>query len=174
VAEPDPDWVIEALYAHYDNINREKFGGALPAGYAIVFNPRLRRLTGRITYSAKLVEISWFHFQKYGFEDAKATLEHEMLHLYLHVLGLPSGHNAYFKREARRLGIRVYHANEYRRNRLQPTRYVYQCPRCSRMVFRKRPLGEALLACGPCCREVADGKFDTRFALLFSHKVHMA
>ena len=174
MAEPDPDWVIEALYAHYDNINREKFSGALPGGYAIVFNPRLRRLTGRITYSARLVEISWFHFQKYGFDDAKATLEHEMLHLYLHVLGLPSGHNGYFKREARRLDIRVYHANEYRRNRLQPTRYVYECPRCSRMVFRKRPLGEALLACGPCCREVADGKFDTRFALTFVHKIRMA
>jgi predicted SprT family Zn-dependent metalloprotease len=174
VAEPDLDWVIATLYVHYENVNRDKFGGALPDGFSIVFNPRLRRLTGRITYSARLIEISWFHFQKYGFADAKATLEHEMLHLYLHVLGLPSGHNAAFKREARRLDIRVYHANEYRRNVLAPTRYLYQCPHCSRMVFRKRPLRGALLACGPCCREIAGGAFDARFALAFVQKIRMA
>ena len=174
MAEPDPDWVTEALYAHFDNVNRDKFGGALPDGFSIVFNRRLRRLTGRITYSAKLIEISWFHYQKYGFDDAKATLEHEMLHLYLHVLGLPSGHNGYFKREATQRGIRVYHANEYRRNILAPTRYLYQCPHCSRMVFRKRPLGDAKLACGPCCREISDGQFDSRFALAFVQKIRMA
>jgi predicted SprT family Zn-dependent metalloprotease len=167
-------WAIESLHAHYLKVNREKFGDALPPAYTIVFNCRLRRLTGRITYGAQLIEISAFHYGRYGFDDAKATLEHEMLHLYLHVLGVPSGHNQIFKRWADKLQIRVYHSNDYRRNRQQRTRYLYRCPRCARMVFRKRPLGDARLACGPCCRELAQGNFDGRFALEFVDKIRLA
>ena len=62
-----------------------------PTDYGIEFNPLLRRLTGRITYGWKLIEISLWHFREYGFADAVQTLEHEMLHLYLHVLGKPAG-----------------------------------------------------------------------------------
>jgi predicted SprT family Zn-dependent metalloprotease len=171
---PDPGWAIEALYAHYHRVNLDKFGGILPTDYAIVFNPRLRRLTGRITYDARLIEISAFHYAAYGFEDARATLEHELLHLYLHTCGLPSGHDATFKRTARLLGIRVYHANSYRRNRGPQTRYLYECPQCDRMVFRKRPLAGGTLACGPCCRELAQGAFDARFVLRFVDKIRMA
>ena len=40
---------------------------------------------------------------------ARATLEHEMLHLYLHRLGKPSGHNNLFKQAAKLLDIRVFH-----------------------------------------------------------------
>src|SRR5437016_10254203 len=71
----DPTWAIETLYAHYNNVNREKFFAALPSDYTITFNPRLRRLTGRITYSSQLIEISSFHYFSYGFCDAKATIE---------------------------------------------------------------------------------------------------
>jgi predicted SprT family Zn-dependent metalloprotease len=170
----ESSWAVEALYVHYTATNRDKFGGLLPSDYTITLNRRLRRLTGRITYRARLIEVSGFHLDRYGFADAKATLEHEMLHLYLHVLGLPSGHNQLFKAHADRLDIRVYHSNEYQRNRQQPTRYLYQCPHCRRMVFRKRPLGEASLACGPCCRELACGEFDHRFALAFIDKIRMA
>jgi predicted SprT family Zn-dependent metalloprotease len=170
----EPTWAIEALYAHYARVNREKFGSALPREYTIVFNPRLRRLTGRITYAARLIELSSFHYAEYGFRDAKATLEHEMLHLYLHVLRLPSGHNERFKRLADQLGIRVYHSNDYQRNREPRMRYLYQCPHCARMVFRKRPIGGSKLACGPCCRELADGFFDPRFVLAFGGKVTLA
>jgi len=170
----DLGFTIEALYLHYEEVNRDKFGGALPRDYRITFNPRLRRLTGRITYRARLIEISSFHYERYGFADAKATLEHEMLHLYLHMLGLPSGHNPLFKEQASQLGIRVYHSNDYQRNRMQRTRYLYQCPGCARMVFRKRPNGGERLACGPCCREHAAGQFDARFVLCFIGQVRMA
>jgi predicted SprT family Zn-dependent metalloprotease len=170
----EPSWAIEALRVHYAGVNRQKFGNKLPTDYSIVFNPRLRRLTGRITYRARLIEISSYHYREYGFDDAKATLEHEMLHLYLHVQRVPSGHNNRFKRLAHELGIRVFHNNDYRRNRQQPTRYVYQCPHCCRMVFRKRPIRDAKLACGPCCRELAEGRFDRRFMLSFMEKIRMA
>jgi predicted SprT family Zn-dependent metalloprotease len=173
-----PDADVEAalplLHEHYRRINREKFDDVLPAEYGIEFNPLIRRLTGRITYGWRLIEISLFHFREYGLADAMQTLEHEMLHLYLHTLGRPSGHNTLFKEAARALGIRVFHVNPYPKNRAPRHRYVYECPACQRMVFRKRPQDRHAIACGVCCRVLADGAWDARFALRLVEKVKFA
>jgi predicted SprT family Zn-dependent metalloprotease len=168
-AAPDP---IQRLRSHYHQVVDDKFDGILPRDFRIVFNPYLRRLTGRITYSMRLIEISKFHFEKYGMKDAIATLEHELLHLYLHRLGLPSGHNNHFKYYAEKKGIRVYHENAYPRNRPSPYRWLYECPCCRRMVFRKRRVVQSL-ACGICCREHTDGSWDPRYELKLLHKVRM-
>jgi predicted SprT family Zn-dependent metalloprotease len=149
-----------------------KFDGILPRDFRIVFNPFLRRLTGRITYSQRLIEISRFHFERYGMKDAIATLEHELLHLYLHRLGLPSGHNNDFKRLARVKGIRVFHENPYPRNTPSPFRYLYECPHCGRMAFRKRRVTRPL-ACGICCRAHANGSFHDRYELRLVRRVRM-
>jgi predicted SprT family Zn-dependent metalloprotease len=164
---------IERLKLHYRSANRIKFDGILPEGYRIEFNPFLRRLTGRITYGIQLIEISSFHYRQYGHEDAVQTLEHEMLHLYLHTLGRPSGHNALFKEAARALGIRVFHSNEYPRNQETRHRYVYECPACGRMVFRRKQQRHRL-ACGVCCRMLAEGGWDERFQLVLVSKVKLA
>ncbi len=174
MADANVDAALGRLYQHYARTNREKFDALLPPDYAIAFNPLLRRLTGRITYGGKLIEISLWHFRQYGDADAVQTLEHEMLHLYLHVLGKPSGHNALFKEAARALGIRVFHANPYPRNRAPRHRYVYECPACRRMVFRKRPQDRHAIACGICCRRIAGGAWDERFALKLIEKVKFA
>jgi predicted SprT family Zn-dependent metalloprotease len=165
---------LARLREHYDQTNREKFDGVLPDDYALEFNPLLRRLTGRISYGLRLIEISSYHFRQYGYDDAVQTLEHELLHLYLHTLGKPSGHNALFKAAARDLGIRVFHANAYPQNRSPRHRYLYECPSCRRMVFRKRPQDRHAIACGVCCRELAGGVWDPRFQLLLIEKVRLA
>jgi predicted SprT family Zn-dependent metalloprotease len=151
-----------------------KFEGLIPRDFRIVFNPFLRRLTGRITYSLRLIEISRYHYTKYGMKDAVATLEHELLHLYLHKMGLPSGHNKDFKRLAAKKGIRVFHANAYPRNRTSPYRYLYECPHCERMVSRMRRIARPHgLACGICCRAHSAGAWDSRFVLDFIGRVRM-
>jgi predicted SprT family Zn-dependent metalloprotease len=165
---------LPLLREHYDKANREKFDRILPTDYELVFNPLLRRLTGRITYGLRLIEIASFHFREYGYGDAVQTLEHELLHLYLHTLGKPSGHNALFKAAARDLGIRVFHANPYPQNRSPRHRYLYECPSCRRMVFRKRPQDRHAIACGVCCRELAGGIWDPRFTLQLVEKVKLA
>jgi SprT-like protein len=167
------DEALRRLRSHYLEANPIKFEGILPKGYRIEWNANLRRLTGRITYSQQLIEISTWHYQRYGYADAVATLEHEMLHLYLHCCGLPSGHNGHFKREAAARGIRVFHSNEYPRNQTPRDRYLYLCTSCGRMVFRqRRQVGQAL-ACGICCRTQSGGVWDARFALLLVQKVRM-
>jgi predicted SprT family Zn-dependent metalloprotease len=162
---------LARLHEHYRRANEEKFDGILPADYRIEFNPLLRRLTGRITYGWKLIEVSLYHFRAYGYDDAVQTLEHEMLHLYLHTLGKPSGHSQLFKQFARQLNIRVFHANAYPKNREPRHRYLYECPSCARMVFRKRPQERHAIACGVCCRLLANGKWDPRFTLRLVEKV---
>ncbi len=167
------DEALRLLCAHYLIANREKFNGALPEDYRIRWNPNLRRLTGRITYGLRLIEISTYHYRTYGFADAVATLEHEMLHLFLHMHRVPSGHNRIFKREAAERGIRVFHNNDYKRNQPQRDRWLYVCNSCGRMVFRQRRQEGRLLACGLCCREFAEGRFDPRFVLALVQKVRM-
>jgi len=174
MADADVDAALPRLYDHYARTNRDKFDDLLPPDFRIEFNPLLRRLTGRITYGWRLIEISLWHFRQYGLADAEQTLEHEMLHLYLHVLGRPSGHNAIFKEAARQLGIRVFHANAYPKNRATRHRYVYECPACGRMVFRKRAQERHAIACGVCCRRSAGGAWDARFALRLVEKVKFA
>lgn len=163
---------LDALHEHYRRVAEGKFEGRIPRDFRIRFNPRLRRLTGRITYQERLIEISSFHFRKYGLSDAIATLEHELLHLYLHRLGRPSGHTVEFKRLAREKGIRVFHDNAYPRNQATPYRYLYECPACHRLVSRQRPTGGEL-ACGVCCREHTGGAWDPRFALRLVRRVRM-
>lgn len=166
------DGPLAQLKEHYHHVVNTKFDGILPHDFVIVFNPFLRRLTGRITYTQRLIEISRYHFEKYGLTDAIATLEHELLHLYLHKLGLPSGHNNDFKRLARAKGIRIYHENSYPRNRPSPFRYLYACPSCQRLVSRQRPTGFRL-ACGVCCRDHAGGAWDRRYELRLMYRVRM-
>jgi predicted SprT family Zn-dependent metalloprotease len=173
MASPDAADVLARLYDHYRRVNADKFDGLLPLDYRIELNPNLRRLTGRITYGLKLIEISRWHYLHYGLDDALATLDHELLHLYLHTLGKPSGHNLVFKRTAETLGIRVFHDNPYPRNRVSPHRYVYECPACRRMVFRKRRRDDGL-ACGVCCRVEAGGRWDARFQLRLVERVRFA
>jgi predicted SprT family Zn-dependent metalloprotease len=166
------DDALVALKRHYHITVDEKFAGALPRDFAIAFNPNLRRLTGRITYGARLIEISRWHFARYGLDDARATLEHELLHLHLHEQGLPSGHTLTFKRLAAEKGIRVFHTNSYPRNQSSPWRWLYECPACGRHVWRTRPMKKDL-ACGPCCRTHAGGSWDLRFALALLRRVRM-
>lgn len=168
------DEALSRLREQYHQSNREKFESILPDDYRIEWNHNLRRLTGRITYGQRLIEISTYHYRTYGFDDAVATLEHEMLHLYLHRKRLPSGHNQHFKREAVARGIRVFHSNEYKRNQPPRDRYLYLCTACGRMVFRQRRQDGNLLACGICCRDLANGLWDPRFKLILVQKVRMA
>jgi len=166
------DDALSRLRAHYRRVARDKFAGRVALDFDLTFNANLRRLTGRISYHAKLIEISRYHFESYGLTDAQATLEHELLHLYLHQMGKPSGHNAEFKALARALDIRVYHSNPYPKNRPTPYRWLYGCPACGRMVFRIRQVGR--LACGLCCRTHAGGRWHPRYELRLVDRVRMA
>lgn len=92
----------------------------------------------------------------------REILKHEMIHLWLHVKGLPSGHTAQFRAKARALG-----QPKTRHNIALPTPrsgWSYACPVCRNEITRRRRYGRAV-ACSPCCKRFSGGKFDARFQL---------
>lgn len=161
-----PQDLLARLGAHYVWANRHKFAGVLP-DVSLRLNGRLRALTGRIFYDHRIIEISAFHLAgPDAWDVAQGTLEHEMLHLYLDVKGLPAGHTPTFKRLAKELAIPVWHARTYPRNRPPAAQHLYECPACQQRVVRTRRLSETQRsACGACCRAHGDGRFDERFVM---------
>ena len=169
------------LRALYDELNQLYFEGVLPPCH-LVWSRRLTRTAGTIDVRRKIIRLSVplliesFHtnslfvptFQICGVPcDSPATalreiLKHEMIHLWLHVRGLPSGHTHEFRAKARAIGQpRTRHAIALPAPKQG---WLYHCAHCGHEFMRRRRYGRAV-ACGPCCKKHNGGKFDERFKL---------
>ena len=92
----------------------------------------------------------------------REILKHEMIHMWLHVQGLPSGHTTAFRAKARAIG-----QPRTRHNIALPlprAGWLYSCPVCNNSFTRRRRYGRSV-ACSRCCRHFNSGKFDERFRL---------
>lgn len=92
----------------------------------------------------------------------REILKHEMIHLWLHVQGLPSGHTAAFRAKARAIG-----QPRTRHNIALPeprSGWVYTCPVCRSQFPRRRRYGRPV-ACSTCCKRFNGGQFHDRFKL---------
>jgi len=95
-------------------------------------------------------------------EAMHEILKHELIHLWLHVQGLPSGHTTAFRAKARSMGQpRTRHGIA-----LPPptSGWIYKCGHCSTEFPRRRRYGRPV-ACLKCCKRYGNGKFDERFKL---------
>lgn len=92
----------------------------------------------------------------------REILKHEMIHLWLHERGLPSGHTTEFRAKAREIG----QPKTRHQIQLPPPRrgWLYCCAHCGHEFSRRRRYGRAV-ACGACCKKHNDGTFDVRFRL---------
>jgi hypothetical protein len=97
------------LAAGHRRLNEERFGGVLRAIDVRVS----RRMSSRLGLfrlqvggagPAEIV-ISWRHIRRHGWQEALATLVHEMVHQWQHEQGLPVDHGPVFRRKAREVGI---------------------------------------------------------------------
>jgi predicted SprT family Zn-dependent metalloprotease len=85
-----------------------------------------------------------------------------MIHLWLHVRGLPHGHTPEFRAKARELG-----QPKTRHNITLPkpkTGWEYSCDACGETFMRRRRFGRPV-ACLRCCKRFARGEYDARFKL---------
>jgi len=92
----------------------------------------------------------------------REILKHEMIHLWLFVQGLPSGHSAAFRAKARALG-----QPKIRHDIALPapqSGWIYRCAACRNEFSRRRRYGRAV-ACARCCKIHNRGKYDARFKL---------
>ncbi len=169
---------LETLYRQ---VNADCFFGALPM-CRVMWSRRLTRTAGNIDVRARLIKLSapllidaFIGESLFGVEymvcgvlcatseeAVNEILKHEMIHLWLHEKGLPSGHTAEFRRQARALGQpKTRHAIA-----LPPPRqgWVYCCSICKNQFTRRRRYGRAM-ACAKCCKQFNGGRYDERFKL---------
>jgi ribosomal protein L37AE/L43A len=177
-------WHLESaaeLNSLYHQIHAECFFGVLPP-CRVAWSRRLTRTAGNIDVRARLIKLSvpllveafrgdslfGVEYMVCGVlcatsqEAVREILKHEMIHLWLHEQGLPSGHTAEFRRQARALGQpKTRHAIA-----LPPPRqgWIYRCPVCKHQFTRRRRYARAI-ACATCCRQFNGGRYDDRFKL---------
>lgn len=169
------------LQTLYQELNALYFDNVLP-GCRITWTRRLTRAAGNIEVRKKTIKLS-IPLLIEAFEDnslfapefiicgvacdgpqsaLREILKHEMIHLWLHERGLPSGHTGEFRAKARAIGQpRTRHSIP-----LPPPRrgWLYTCAVCGHEFARRRRYGRAV-ACGPCCKVHNRGAFDARFKL---------
>ncbi len=147
---------LQLLFAQ---LNAAHFDGALP-GYRIEYNRRLRTVTGRVSYRPPRIELSTLLLAPHP-GHIRSTLLHEMVHIFLHVNRLPSGHGAHFKRKMREVGLTsIYHEVPIRPRR-STHRYVLECPRCRIALLRKRRPGWRV-SCARCSPRGFDPRVEFR------------
>lgn len=155
----DVDRFFDSLFAA---ANSRFFRGRLPSCRR-TWNPRFRRVAGRIDCPRRHIELSSAHFEACGVGALGVVFVHELIHLSLYVDHRPYGHTAEFKTRSERLGLSgIYHDLPLpdrikRRRRI----HLYRCA-CgqeleSRIRFRTPR------ACADCCRRFARGKYDERY-----------
>lgn len=150
----------------FQEINRESFGGMLPAPH-LTWNPRLRTSAGRFRpgrrshhpIKAEIEIATYLADEVDAFEHIRNTLAHEMIHYWLWYRRRPYGHTAEFHQKMQEFGDIRY--NPVPRQR--PYKYIYTCPGCSREVPARKRLGT--VACRACCDEHTDGKYHPRFKM---------
>lgn len=106
---PDDEALAERLTGWHARLNAERFGGALGA-LRVRVSRRMRSRLGHYTPATKHGEpaeiaISRRHLRRHGWDEALATLLHEMVHQWQDERGLPIDHGRTFRQKARELGI---------------------------------------------------------------------
>jgi predicted SprT family Zn-dependent metalloprotease len=170
----DLTWVINypiltamELLSIFEQLNRAHFDGFLDPP-ALRWNARLRSSAGRFIPGSRrhadqappVIEVATYLQEE---RDAQAliidTVGHEMIHYWLWVMQRPYGHTPEFWSKMQEMGVSRYNWA----SRVRPFRYLYRCLVCEKDFPTRKKLG--VLACEGCCKEHANGKFDSRYLL---------
>ncbi len=170
--------VLQALYGE---LNALHFDSILPP-CEIRWSRQLTRAAGNINVRERIIKLSQpilvgafqtdslfpIEYAVCGVlcaskEDAaREILKHEMIHLWLHIQSLPSGHTAQFRAKAKQIG-----QPKTRHGIALPAPkngWIYSCAHCRNEFTRRRRYSRAV-ACAQCCKSFNRGQFDARFRL---------
>ncbi|MCC7441938.1 MAG: SprT-like domain-containing protein [Bdellovibrionales bacterium] len=159
------------LLGLFQEVNREWFGGMLAAPL-FRWNSRLRSSAGRFHPGTRgftvrrkqlpLIEVATYLLEEEkAFELVRDTVAHEMIHYWLWLRGRPYGHTGEFLKKMREMGVSRYNPVP----RVRPYRHVYACLACKKEFYSRKRLGP--LACARCCKTHSEGRFDSRFRLIY-------
>ena len=170
-----------ALQTLYDELNAQFFDTILPP-CDIRWSRQLTRAAGNINVRERVIKLSQpilvdafrpsslfaIEYSVCGVlcstaeHATREILKHEMIHLWLFVQDLPSGHTAQFRQKAKQIG-----QPRTRHEIALPTPksgWIYACNRCGHEFSRRRRYSRAV-ACARCCQTWNKGQFDARFKL---------
>ena len=106
---PDDERYVRDLTRAHRELNAAKFGGEL-SDIPIRVSRRMKRRLGHYTlrgqekFRAEIV-ISRRHIRRHGWEEAIATLLHEMVHQWQDETGQPVDHGPGFRQKSKAVGI---------------------------------------------------------------------
>lgn len=153
-----PQWLL----AHFEEINLTYFDGFLEVP-ELKINARLRSSAGRFIPGHRkffkvgppVIEVASYLLHLADSEKhVRDTIAHEMIHYWLWVRKKPFGHTPEFWSKMQLMGVSRYNP---------VPRYAYRCPACENEFLARRRLGS--LACEKCCKQHANGRYDSRFKL---------
>lgn len=164
----DFEKTIPPLPDFFQKVNAKHFDGFLEAP-VLRWNSRLRASAGRFIPGSRkyfrdlppVIEIaSYLQTEGNAAELIEDTMAHEMIHYWLWIRRRPYGHTGEFWDKMTLMGVSRYNPVP----RTRPYRYVYGCRGCATEYKARKRLG--VLACAKCCREFANGRYDSRFKLV--------
>lgn len=157
------------------DLSREHGLEALAKAVTVSWNPRMRTAAGRAHARDWSIELNP-RLQDLPAEAREAELRNTFLHELAHLFSFARAnrrriqpHGPEWRQACRDLGIPDEdrcHALDFQPRRME-RKYAYTCPVCGAVIQRVRRLRRRV-ACYPCCRTHAGGKFDSRFLLVES------
>lgn len=96
--------LVDRLQREFAVVNRDHFGGALPA-ITIRISRRMTRRNGHFNTDPLEIAISGRLCEEGAPGEAERTLRHEMIHLWQWMQGRDPGHGRDFRKMATRLGV---------------------------------------------------------------------
>ncbi len=110
-AAPRPGdlFITDRLARLKDELNRVHFDGRLP-DIPIRLSGRMRTRLGQLCLDPDTlvpfeITMSRRHIERHGWDEARHTLLHELVHLWQHASGYPVDHGPIFRSKARAVGV---------------------------------------------------------------------
>lgn len=154
---------------------RERGLSALAGSVSVVWNARMRTAAGRAFARESRIELNP-RLQDLPPESRDSELRNTFLHELAHLVVFARAgrkriapHGPEWREACHDLGIPGEdrcHALDFQPRRLE-RKFAYSCPGCGAVIRRVRRL-RRMVACYPCCRKYAGGRFDGRFRLVES------
>lgn len=138
---------ISKLYEVYTEYNKRFFNNELPPAnlVTIEYSNRMSSTAGMCFPHKRLIRISYPYAEKYGWEETKSVLLHEMIHLQI------GGHGEAFMRKMRDIQAKGGNVSRYSKGRAK-VNWEYVCNDCGIRYERGRRLkyGGRYHTCGVC------------------------
>ena len=141
-------------------------------GWSFQFS-RAKRGLGLCNSYKKIIKLSMLYTQLNDREEVLDTILHEIAHA---LVGAEKGHGYEWKSACRKIGAKAERLATSDTINMPQAKYVLTCPNCGkeRSIYRKPKYVKiengieiaSHKACGKCCREYNNGKFDAKYNLI--------